>query len=74
MKFGKNLFRRWSNTPRVTAAMAAEMKTMVAMLGMKQHDVAAYFGVNQARVSEVVNGHKFGDIPPADESSLSCLN
>jgi predicted XRE-type DNA-binding protein len=36
--------------------------------GMKQQDIAALYGVNQGRVSEVVNGHKFPDI--LDQASL----
>lgn len=37
--------------------------------GDKHHDIAAYFGENQARVAEVVSGQAFGNLPtaPADE-------
>lgn len=45
--------------------MAAKMKTMVVELGMLQHDVAAAFRVNQGRVSEVITGKIFPDVPPA---------
>jgi predicted XRE-type DNA-binding protein len=44
--------------------MAAKIKTLVAS-GMCQHDVAAIFGINQGRVSDVKNGKKFPDVPPA---------
>jgi hypothetical protein len=57
-------FPRRRRSPPVTREMAARMKTMVAS-GMLQHDVAAAFGINQGRVSDVVNGKKFPDVPPA---------
>jgi predicted XRE-type DNA-binding protein len=50
--------------------MAAKMRTMVNDLGMMQHEVAAHFHVNQGRVSEVVNGLRFRDVPPAPLDSL----
>jgi predicted XRE-type DNA-binding protein len=28
-------------------------------MGMLQHDVAALFGINQGRVSEIINGKRF---------------
>ena len=42
-------------SPKVTAAMADEMRRLRS-LGMMQHDIAAHFGVNQGRVSEVLSG------------------
>jgi len=30
-----------------------------------QHEIAAKLGINQGRVSEVLNGKRFGDVPPA---------
>ena len=27
--------------------------------GMYQHDIAAHFAVNQGRISEILNGHRF---------------
>jgi predicted transcriptional regulator len=47
----------------LTAALASRAKTMVLRLGMAQHVVAAKLGVNPARVSEVIHGHKFKDVP-----------
>ncbi len=52
-------------SPRVTPDMAAQIKTMVLCNRMLQHDAAAHFGINQGRVSEIVNGHRFADVPPA---------
>ena len=43
--------------------MAAHIKHLVA-LGHMQHDVAARFGINQGRVSEIVNGKSHPDAPP----------
>jgi hypothetical protein len=53
--------------PRVTSEMAV-MFHRFKKAGMKQQDIAALYSVNQARVSEVVNGHKFPDI--LDQASL----
>lgn len=41
----------------------------MAARGDKHHDIAAYFGENQARVAEVLSGQMFGNISaaPADE-------
>lgn len=55
------------HSPEVTPEMAGKIKTMLAH-GMIQHDIAAVFGINQGRVSEIKTGEKFGDVPP---SSLS---
>jgi len=51
------------SSPRVTAKMAAKIKHL-CKLGYMQHDVAARFGINQGRVSEIVNGKIHGDEPP----------
>jgi hypothetical protein len=32
--------------------------------GDRQHDIAAYHGVDSARVSEIVKGHKFRGVVP----------
>jgi hypothetical protein len=44
--------------------MAAKIKAMVAM-GMLQHNVAAAFGINQGRVSDIKTGKTFSDVSPA---------
>jgi len=60
---------RWTNkkSPTVTASMAAEMRSMYFGKGMKQHDIAAHFGVNQGRVSEVINRQRFPEGPPGSD-------
>ena len=49
----------------LTREMAATIKWLVAREGLMQHQAAARFGINQGRVSEVMNGKRFPDIPPA---------
>lgn len=51
------------SSPPVTAEMAAKILHLWS-LGYTQHDIAARFGINQGRVSEIVNGKSFpGSIP-----------
>ena len=39
--------------------------------GDRQHDIAAYFGVNGGRIAEVANGtNKYPNTPPMDEEKL----
>ena len=47
----------------LTEEIASKIKTLVILKGMAQQTVAAMFNINQGRVSEVVNGHKFPDAP-----------
>lgn len=54
--------RKHSNP--VTAEMAAKIKYLVGVIGLFQHQAAAILGINQGRVSEVMNGKRHGDIPP----------
>lgn len=51
-------------SPPVTPEMAAKIKTLLKA-GMAQHDIAAQFGINQGRVSEIKTGFKFPGIEPA---------
>ncbi len=36
-------------------------------IGYDQHDIAAYFGVNQGRISEINTGKRGDGIPPAND-------
>lgn len=54
---------------RLTAADAAIVKGMVAR-GDRHHDIAAWFGVNQGRIAEVVTESKFPDAVAASRSEL----
>ncbi len=56
MKIQTERRRGKRRSPSVTPDMAAQIKKMVIDLGMLQHDVAAHFGINQGRVSEVISG------------------
>lgn len=49
-----------------------EIATVKGMVyrGDNQHDIAAYFGVNQARVSDVKQGIKGAEIAAAEASTL----
>ena len=38
--------------------------------GDRQHDIAAWFGVNGGRVAEISTGAKFRHVQPADEDEL----
>ena len=52
-------FRSRSN--RLTKEMAAKIRAL-RLAGMMQHDIAAHFGINQGRVSEVLNGKRYPDV------------
>ena len=57
--FGKGIpFPRRRRSTPVTRQMAEQIRSL-HKTGMLQHDIAAYFGVNQGRISEVVNGQRF---------------
>ncbi len=56
-----------NRSPSVTAEMAGYIKLMVSNLGYLQHQAAAFFGINQGRVSEIMTGKRFPDVPAARE-------
>lgn len=53
----------------LSADDAATVKGMLAR-GDRQHDIAAYFGVNGGRIAEIATGQKFTDVRPADPALL----
>ncbi len=59
------------NSPRVTPEMAATIKYLIERLGLYQHQVAALFGLNQGRVSEVMTGKRHPTVGAAEQMSLS---
>ncbi|WP_162558906.1 XRE family transcriptional regulator [Sphingorhabdus sp. EL138] len=59
--------KRKSSKP-VTSEMAAHVRYLIKTKGLYQHQVAALFGVNQGRVSEIMQGKRFPDVPPAQGS------
>ena len=58
------------HSPPVTEEMAAIIRTLYFVEKWLQHDIAAHFGINQGRVSEVINGKRFPDGLAAPQSSL----
>jgi predicted XRE-type DNA-binding protein len=55
---------RSSKGPRLTADVAARIKHLWATTDLKQHEIAARFGLNQGRVSEVLSGKRFPHVSP----------
>ena len=53
----------------LTEQDAALVKAMLAR-GDRQHDIAAWFGVNGGRVAEIATQKKFQFVEPADRSNL----
>jgi hypothetical protein len=55
------------SSPPLTPEIAAEIKALWANTSLNQAQIAAHLGgINQGRVSEVVRGLRFPDVPPAD--------
>lgn len=61
--------RAQSSGIRLTAEDAAVVKAMLAR-GDRQHDIAAWFGVNGGRVGEIASRQKFRDVQPYDRANL----
>ena len=55
-------------SPPISPEMAAHIKFLVRSRGLYQHQVAALLGLNQGRVSEIMRGYKFPNVPPAQGS------
>ena len=53
----------------LTEQDAALVKAMLAR-GDRQHDIAAWFGVNGGRIAEIATRRKFRSVEPADRSNL----
>jgi len=60
-------------TTPMTAEVAGKAITLVKEVGLNQQQAAALLGINQGRVSEVLNGKRFiGAAPyPSDQLSFS---
>ena len=54
---------------RLSADMAAVAKGMLAR-GDRQHDIAAYFGLNAGRISELAKGTTYLEVEPLPEAAL----
>jgi hypothetical protein len=68
---GRQIYRRRAQPSGVhlTAEDAAVVKAM-RLRGDRQHDIAAWFGVNPGRIAEVLNGYVFQGIVPANAAAL----
>jgi hypothetical protein len=51
-------------SPPVTAEMAGKIRYLKNVQGLFNHQIAAIFGINQGRVSEVITGKTFPNVPP----------
>jgi len=65
------MLKNLKDTPQMTADLAAKALTLVNVMKLKQHQAAAVLGVNQGRISEVVNGHRFAGTMPCPTDQLS---
>ena len=54
---------------RLNESDAAVIKAMIRR-GDRQHDIAAWFGVNSGRVAEISTGKNFPSVAPADRANL----
>ena len=59
------------DTPSMTAELASKILTLVNDFKLKQHQAAALLGLNQGRVSEVINGKTFPGAVPCPRDQLS---
>lgn len=65
----RNLRRARNSGIMLTEIDVARILGMHAR-GDRQHDIAAYHGVDSARVSEVVKGRKFDGVSPMPSAAL----
>jgi hypothetical protein len=54
---------------RLTEQDASIVKAMLAR-GDRQHDIAAWFGVNGGRIAEIATGRTFRSVAAADRANL----
>ncbi len=58
-----------SSSPKLTAELAGKIKFLWDRTELNQAQIAAQLGgLNQGRVSEVINGLRFPDVPAASEA------
>lgn len=64
--------RRRSLASQFHSLTEADARVVKGMLnrGDRQHDIAAWFGVNGGRIGEIASGHKFWWVPPAPDEQL----
>lgn len=56
-----------SKSPRMDRQLASHVKWLWLNTPLNQAQISALLGaINQGRVSEVVNGHRFADVQPQE--------
>jgi len=55
--------------PTLSSDQAAIVKALLAR-GEKQHDIAAFYGVNGGRIAEIAKGKRFPEVKPAPRREL----
>ncbi len=54
--------------PKLTPEAASVIKALYERTELNQAQIAAKLGgINQGRISEVINGHRFPDVPAAED-------
>lgn len=53
------------SSPPVTREMAGQIRWLKESKKLFNHQIAAHFGINQGRVSEVLTGKRFPGVPPS---------
>lgn len=60
------MMRKRKKSPRLTRELASQIKALWETTDLNQAQIAARLGaLNQGRVSEVINGARFAEVPPA---------
>lgn len=62
-------YRAKASGIHLTEADAAIVKGMLVR-GDRQHDIAAWFGVNGGRIAEIATGRKFRSVVPKESGNL----
>ena len=60
-----------SSAGTVLRGTGTEQRTLVTVLGYKQHQAAAILGLNQGRISEVITGKRYPRAKPCPQDQLS---
>ena len=67
---GRIMKRRRQRSPAITAELAAEIKYLWQHTDWNQAQIAVRLGaLNQGRISEIVCGRRYAEVPPARGST-----
>lgn len=68
------MIRKRNKSPRLTRELASQIKALWERTDLNQAQIAARLGaLNQGRVSEVINGARFREVPPASNFNVGGL-